>query len=72
MSRAEAAGNPKLPTRGKNKRFRGPVHRVQNAGSGEQRLTEAEPALEIAYLARDPLGDEVAELNAKLQENARR
>lgn len=71
-SGAEVAGNPKFPTRRKNKRFRISTQREEKAGGGEQRLIEAEPTLKMAYLARDPLGDEVADLDAKLQENARR
>ena len=66
------ASNLQLPTRGKNKRFGRSTQRREKAGGGKQRLIEAAPTLKVAYLARDPLGDEVADLDAKLQENARR
>ena len=69
---AEVAGNPKIPTRGKNKRPWGPINRVQNARSCGKYLIQADPTPEVAYVARDPLGDEVAELDAKIRENARR
>ncbi|CAM9891651.1 unnamed protein product, partial [Laminaria digitata] len=69
---AEASVNTSFSKSGKNKRPWGSTHRAEKAGSGGQRLMEAEPTPKIAYLARDPLGNEVTELDAKLREIARR
>lgn len=73
-SGAEVCGDPKFPEKsGKNKRAWCSIHRADHhSGSGEQRLIKAEQTPKVAYLDRDPLGDEVAEMDAKLQENAPR
>ena len=72
-SGAEVGGDPKLPKKSRtNKRAWGSAHRVETSGDGEQRLIKAGLTPTVEYLARDPLGDEVALLDAILQENARR
>lgn len=57
--------------RGK-KRDRESTKRVCKGGRGEWYMLDAGSTQEVEYLARDPLGDEVAALSAKIQADLQR
>lgn len=60
-------GGAELGRGSKGDRRRGFRIRRKIEGKGVRRVLEAGPSHDVAYVPRDPLGDEVAELGAKIR-----